>query len=149
MMKTKIAAALIAVLICAAIPIIAADAPKETLDPRFEQADFNKDGKIDQAEFVRYLALLDKLKLKKPVKVIAPLTETEKLYGKKGSYMESALGVSIVPVKLTTETVVEKKGGCCGGKKTEEAVVEKKGGCCGGKTETASTESGGSCCGRK
>ncbi|MDR3110331.1 MAG: hypothetical protein LBU65_11715 [Planctomycetaceae bacterium] len=160
----KIALALLVAFV-STVSTVAAETAKAPIAPRFEKADINKDGKLDQAEFEQYLAFLSKMKLKKPVKEVVPLTETEKLYGKHGSYMESAMGFSVVPVKSVTvvsvapekqggccdgakteTTVAEKKGGCCGGAKTEETVVEKKGGCCGGGSKTESTAgTSGSC----
>jgi hypothetical protein len=145
-MKMKITLALLVAFVSVVSTATAEETAKAPVDPRFAKADLNGDGKLDQAEFEQYLALLSKMKLKKPVKETVPLTEAEKLYGKRGSYMESAMGFSVVPVKSVTETAVEKKGGCCGGK-TETTVTEKKGGCCGGKAETTVTEKKGGCCG--
>lgn len=149
-MKLKIFfVVLFSMLFCTVLTVVAEETVKKPVDPRFAKADTNHDGKLDQEEFEQYLALLSKMKLAKP-KVAEP-SLIEKQYGNKGSYMESAMGYAVVPVKSVSETVLEKKeGGCCG-KKTETAKTSPKSGCCGAKTETAeitetTKESG--CCGK-
>ncbi|MDR1964215.1 MAG: hypothetical protein LBQ50_10585 [Planctomycetaceae bacterium] len=113
-MKLKSIVILFAVFIGVVSTVFASETTKIPVDPRFAKADLNHDGKLDQAEFEQYLALLSKMKLAKP-KMAAPGT-IEKQYGNKGSYMESALGYAFVPVKSVTKTVIEKKeGSCCGG----------------------------------
>jgi hypothetical protein len=151
-MKLKKIVVLFAMFFCTVLAVVAGEAVKKQVDPRFAKADTNQDGKLDQDEFEQYLALLSKMKLVKP-KVAEP-SPIEKRYGNKGSYMESAMGYAVVPVKSVSETVLEKKeGGCCGKKTktTETTEITKESGCCGKKTKTTETtemtkENG--CCGK-
>ncbi|MDR3198231.1 MAG: hypothetical protein LBU34_10230 [Planctomycetaceae bacterium] len=137
-MKLKKIVVLFAMFFCTVFAVVAEETVKKPVDPRFAKADTNQDGKLDQAEFEQYLALLSKMKLVKP-KVAEP-SPIEKRYGNKGSYMESAMGYAVIPVKSVSETVLEKKeGGCCGKKmKTTTEITEttKESGCCGKMPET-------------
>ncbi|MDR2438472.1 MAG: hypothetical protein LBE12_03740 [Planctomycetaceae bacterium] len=139
-MKLKKIVVLSAIIFGTVLAVVAEETVKKPVDPRFAKADTNQDGKLDQAEFEQYLALLNKMKLAKP-KVAEP-SPIEKRYGNKGSYMESAMGYAFVPVKSVSETVLEKKeGGCCGKKtktteRTETVETTKTSGCCGKMPDT-------------
>jgi hypothetical protein len=153
MKRTKNVFAFSVAILCVGLCVAFAGAvlftPTSAVDSRFAGADSNRDGKLNQQEFEQYLAKLNQMKMVKKSES-APAGECDfknknETYAREGSYIESALGYSYVPVKSVTETdvteiegtenVKSKSGGCCGGKKKEMTSMssEKSGGCCGGK----------------
>jgi hypothetical protein len=109
--------------------------PKVELDTKFQTADSNKDGVLNETEFAGYLANL------RQVQTTATTTATS------------------VNVTTTSDDVCNhdsSESDCCGGEKTTKVVAaessKNKGGCCGGgMTKVAETtnpsKNGGGCCG--
>ncbi|MDR1960308.1 MAG: hypothetical protein LBQ54_14945 [Planctomycetaceae bacterium] len=98
-MKSKYVAVFAVMLICVSgglVFLALRKTPDSAADPRFQKADLNKDGRIDETEFRQYAAMLGQMKLTR-MKVIAEeeTDSAEILYGLEGQYMESALGYAM------------------------------------------------------